>query len=109
LYVAILKEAGLNPIELWAVMSKKSLFEISDNIEVARRAADSHICDGMKDCPLRPVIAGLKKSVDVVAIGTRGLCLDCVNAERETTGLDMNHPEKPKCRVAHVPFGAETT
>lgn len=100
-YVGILNKAGLEPIGLWSTMSTKSIGEIARGIVVARDEANRHDCNGMTDCPLRSTFFALEKEVDRLVTGTRGLCLDCVNAKHETTGLNMHHPDKPECRMGH--------
>jgi len=102
MYVGLLKDGGLEPIGLWSTMTTKSIIEIAETISVvARSSNDRHSCNRMYDCPLKSVFWDLKKEIDALATGTRGLCLDCIKAERKTIGLDALHLDKPRCQVDH--------
>jgi hypothetical protein len=101
-YIGVLKDNGMEPIGLWSMMSTKSIIEIARAIAVvALRSGDLHSCNRTFECPLKSVFWNLKTEVDALATGTRGLCLDCIKAERETVGLDTLHSDKDGCRVDH--------
>jgi hypothetical protein len=82
-------------------MAKKSVIEISDIISVAQDLANRHSCDGAISCPLKSSFMNLGSDIKLLARSARGLCLDCINAERETTGLNMLPSNKTGCRVGH--------
>jgi hypothetical protein len=99
-YIKILKDAGLEPLGLWSVMTDKSIIEIEKCV-VAAWCGGTHTCNGTSNCPLKTIFWDLKIKIDGLATGTRGVCLDCIKAEREVIGLNMPQTDNPGCRVDH--------
>jgi hypothetical protein len=105
-YIGFLKKATLDPVRLWATMTTNSITSIAHYLQTAaREASNKHACTGIsKGCPVISSLWSLKTDVDGVngvATLTRGLCLDCIKAGRETVSLEMEQPDKSFCRVDH--------
>ena len=117
-YVWLLREAGLDPIGLWASMATKSVIEIVQCLDTAAlNTSQVHCCTGNRpetwsSCPLVTAMWHLKADIsgrtgprpfggNGIASLSRGLCLECIKAGRETTSLAMKPPEKNLCTVKH--------
>lgn len=102
-YIGILRDATLGSLGLWSNMAKKSVNQIAECITDAHATSNEHNCNGLAHgCPLKLAFWCLKREVDELVTGVRGLCLDCIKAERETTSLNMPDSDAKACRVNHI-------
>ncbi len=94
-YIGVLRETGLDPLRMWSLMAEKSIDEIAVCILKAQEASVQHDCQGAASCLLKTAFSLLNKRVAILASNTRGICLDCLNAEHDDIGF------KPDCVVGH--------